>query len=101
MQQPLPPAPYFVFVSRVERRPVVEVWPIQLTMQLPTIIVPLQAEDPEVTLDLQLALTTIYDTLNYDLTIDYTQPPQPPLQGDEVQWALQLLQEAGFSLRNG
>jgi hypothetical protein len=100
MQQPLPPAPYFVFVSRAERRPVIEVWPVQLTMPLPAISVPLQAEDPEVTLDLQLALTTIYDTLNYDLITDYTQPPQPPLVGDEAHWALQLLHEAGFSPRN-
>src|ERR687885_2666668 len=28
MQEPLPPAPYFVFVSRAERRPMVEVWPV-------------------------------------------------------------------------
>src|SRR5689334_4207783 len=27
MQQALPPAPYFIFVSRAERRPIVEVWP--------------------------------------------------------------------------
>jgi hypothetical protein len=52
MQQPLPTAPYFVFVSRVERRPIVEVWPIQLNMQLPTIPVPLHPDDPEITLDL-------------------------------------------------
>lgn len=97
MQQPLPPAPYFVFVSRAERRPIIEVWPIQLNMLLPVIPVPLQAEDSEVTLDLGLALSTIYDTLNYDLIIDYSQPPQPPLEGDEAIWASELLREAGIS----
>ena len=97
MQQPLPPAPYFVFVSRAERRPIIEVWPIQLNMRLPAIPVPLQAEDAEVTLDLQLALNTIYDTLNYDLIIDYTQPPQPPLEGDEAIWTSELLREAGIN----
>jgi hypothetical protein len=96
MQQPLPPVPYFVFVSRAERRPIIEVWPIQLNMQLPIITVPLQAEDSEVTLDLGLALNTIYDTLNYDLIIDYTQPPQPPLERDESTWASELLREAGI-----
>jgi hypothetical protein len=96
MQQPLPPAPYFVFVSRAERRPIIEVWPVQLKMQLPAITVPLQAEDSEVTLDLQLALNTIYDTLNYDLIIDYSQPPQPSLEGHETTWASELLREAGI-----
>jgi hypothetical protein len=43
-----------------------------------------------------LALNTIYDTLNYDLIIDYTQPPQPPLEGDEAIWASELLREAGI-----
>ena len=27
-QAPLPPAPYFVFVSRVEQRPIMDVWPV-------------------------------------------------------------------------
>jgi hypothetical protein len=46
-------------------------------------------------LDLGLALNTIYDTLNYDLIIDYSQPPQPSLEGDEATWASELLREAG------
>ena len=96
MQQPLPSAPYFIFLSRVERRPIVQVWPVQLTMPLPAIPVPLQAGDEDVTLDLQLALTTIYDALNYDLTIDYTHPPEPSLAGDAAIWARKLLREAGF-----
>ena len=64
-------------------------------MPLPVITVPLQAEDSEVTLDLQLALNTIYDTLNYDLIIDCSQMPQPPLEADEATWASELLREAG------
>lgn len=101
MQQPLPPAPYFIFVSRAERRPLIEVWPVQLKMRLPAIAVPLQAEDLDVILDLQLALNTIYDTLNYDLIIDYTQSSQPPLEGDEARWASQRLREAGILPTDG
>lgn len=97
MQQPLPAAPYFVFLSRVERRPIVEVWPIQLNMQLPTIPIPLHPDDPEITLDLQLALNTIYDDLSYDLTIDYTQPPTPALTGEAALWVQALLRKAGYS----
>lgn len=96
MQQPLPVAPYFVFLSRTERRPMSQVWPIQLTMNLPTIPVPLHPADDDVTLNLQLALDTIYDTLNYDLTVDYTRPSEPPLAGEAGTWANDLLRKAGF-----
>jgi hypothetical protein len=29
MQQPLPPAPYYVLVGRAEKCPILQVWPIQ------------------------------------------------------------------------
>jgi hypothetical protein len=89
MREPLPPAPYFVFLSRAERRPIVEIWPIQLNMRLPVISVPLLADDPDVVLDLQLALDTVYDALNYDLSVDYTRPPEVPLQGEAAAWAVE------------
>jgi hypothetical protein len=94
-QEPLPPASYFVFLSRAEQRPIMDVWPIQLTMILPTIPVPLLPEDEDTTLDLQLALTTIYDALNYDLSVNYTQSPEIPLEGDSVTWARHVLRSAG------
>ena len=96
MQQPLPIAPYFAFLTRVERRPITEIWPIQLNMQLPTIPVPLHPGDAEIALDLQLALQSIYDALGYDLTIDYTQHPTPPLKGEAARWAREYLNQAGF-----
>lgn len=92
MDRPLPPAPYFVFLSRVETRPVCEVWPIQLNQPLPTVPVPLLAPDPDVPLDLQLAFTTIYDLLNYHRAVDYSRPPRVPLEGEAAAWADSLLQ---------
>ena len=96
MQKPLPPASYFVFLSRAERRSMVEIWPIQLSMRLPVISVPLLADDPEVTLDLQLALDTVYDALNYDLSLDYTCPPEIPLDGELAAWTNDCLRNAGL-----
>ena len=96
MQEPLPPAPYFVFVSRAECRPLVEVWPIYLQNRLPAISVPLLPGDADVTCDLQLALTTVYDTLSYDLSIDYTRPPEVPLDGPDAEWAATVLCDAGI-----
>jgi len=95
MREPLPAAPYFVFLSRAERRPVMDVWPIQLDMRLPVVPVPLLAGDPDVTLDLQLALNTVYDALNYDLSVDYTRSPESPLPASAAAWAADLLRAAG------
>jgi Protein of unknown function (DUF4058) len=53
---PLPPAPYFVFLSRAQRREAVEVWPILLPSPLPEVSVPLLPADDDRTLDLQQAL---------------------------------------------
>lgn len=96
MKEPLPNASYFVFLSRAEKRPILDVWPIQLDEPLPTVPIPLLAGDEDVTLDLQSAFTTVYDTFGYDLSIDYTRPPKIPLAGEAAEWAASLLHEAGF-----
>jgi hypothetical protein len=64
-------------------------------MRLPVVPVPLLAGDPDVALDLQLALNTVYDALNYDLSVDYTHPPEVPLEGEAVAWAEECLRTAG------
>ncbi|HTE21002.1 MAG TPA: DUF4058 family protein [Armatimonadota bacterium] len=89
--EPLPPAPYFVFLSRAERRPILDVWPIQLSASLPTVAVPLLPDDPDVVLDLQLALSTVYDLVGYDLAVDYSQPPPVPLSAEEASRARQWI----------
>jgi hypothetical protein len=96
MRQPLPAAPYFVLVGRAELRPLVDVWPVQLTDRLPVVPVPLLPADADVPLDLQAALTAVYDGLNYDLAVDYRQPPEIPLAPQEEAWADALLRAAGL-----
>ncbi len=36
MRETLPKAPYFVFLSRSETRPVTDVWPIEFDQSLPS-----------------------------------------------------------------
>lgn len=79
MHEPLPDAPYFIFLSRAERRPVVEAWPVTLADALPTVPVPLLPNDADVPLDLQAVLGAVYEQLRYDLSIDYTRPLDVPL----------------------
>ncbi len=87
----LPRAQYYVFLTRVHQRDRLEAWPIQLRDPLPTVAVPLRPPDPDVPLDLQSALTTIYDEARYDLSLDYGQPPNPPLSRDDAAWAAEWL----------
>ena len=84
---PLPDAPYFVFLSRVERRPVVEIWPLPVREPIPQLPVPLRPPDPDVPLDLTQALARVYSSARYDLRIDYRQaPPSPELPPEDAAW---------------
>lgn len=91
MREALPLACYYVLVSREEKRPMTEVWPVAIQDPLPAIPVPLLAGDPDVVLDLQGALTTLYDALNRDLAIDYSKPHDVRLPPEEARWVAELL----------
>lgn len=76
MRQSLPDAPYFVFLGRASERPLTDVWSLPLKEQLPVVPVPLQDTDPDVALDLQGTFQNTCDDLGYDLSVNYTQPPE-------------------------
>ena len=94
LEEPVPQSPYYVVLSRADRRPIVEVWPIQLQDKLPLIAVPLQEPDPDAPLDLSAALAAIYARAGYASLIDYHRPPPPPKLTDaELLWLDTLLHE--------
>ncbi len=78
LEEPVPLAPYYVVLSRVDLRPRVEVWPIQFRDKLPIVAVPLQEPDPDAPLDLAAALDAVYHRGGYASLIDYHRPPPPP-----------------------
>lgn len=96
MEQEPPPAPYYVYVGRHELRPETDVWPIAIDQPLPTIPIPLLPGDEDVTLDLQSALTSVYDLCDYSLEIDYTRPPEIPMEPDQAVWVDQHLRASGL-----
>jgi hypothetical protein len=87
----LPPAPYYVFLSRFTRRPRTEVWPIQFRDPLPTIPVPLLPPDADVPLGLQAALEACFALVGYQRLLDYTQPPPPPLAEADLAWVKEVI----------
>ena len=95
LADPVTPAPYYVLLSRADRRPNVAVWPIQLPDPLPVLPVPLLEPDPDVPLDLGAAVASVYERAAYGAQIDYGQPPPPPpLAPEETAWVNRLLGRA-------
>lgn len=89
---PVDSAPYYVLLSRADRRPHAAVWPIQLADSLPVLPVPLLEPDPDAPLDLGAAVASVYERAAYAVQIDYRQPPPPPpLSPEEAEWVDRLL----------
>jgi hypothetical protein len=95
-RETLPPHEYLVHVSRARRHPRGRFWPIRLPQRLPTIPIPLKGGDPDAPLDLQAVLDTAYDRAGYDLSVDYTRDPTPPLPEEWAAWADGLLKARGL-----
>jgi hypothetical protein len=66
-----------------------------LEQPLRKVPVPLLPEDPDVDLDLQAALSTEYDIMGYDDSIDYSQPPPGPMTAQQLTWVDERLRAAG------
>jgi Protein of unknown function (DUF4058) len=94
LEQPVPPAPYYAVLSRADRRPTVDVWPMQLQDRLPVLPVPLLEPDPDSPLGLGTAVAAVYERGAYTPQIDYRQPlPPPPLTPEEEGWVDELLRD--------
>jgi hypothetical protein len=94
LERPVPTTPYYVVLSRAERRPTVEVWPIRLQDKLPLLPVPLLEPDPDAPLDLGAAVAAVYERGGYATIIDYDSPaPPPPLPEPDAAWLFELLSD--------
>jgi hypothetical protein len=83
---------YCAIVSPWTLRPEADLYAFSLQEEMPTLTIPLQAEDPGVTLDLQQVVDETYDRAGLDLAIDYSQPPPPPqLNPEDQAWVASIL----------
>jgi len=88
---PYPAGAYFVLLTRARRRSWTDVWSSTIDAILPVVPVPLLKGDADVSLDLQAALTQVYDDGGFDLVVDYRKPPDVSLPPDEADWVAKHL----------
>ncbi|PSN13996.1 hypothetical protein C7293_13470 [filamentous cyanobacterium CCT1] len=86
---------YRIVVSRVEQRPLAALYGFNLSDPIPSFPVPLQADDRPVWVDLQDLVNGLYDRASYDLAINYSQDPIPPLSPTDAVWAREWLMSQG------
>jgi hypothetical protein len=67
------------------------VYPVGVREILPCIPVPLAGDAPDIPLDLNAAVQRTYVSGPYARLLDYTVPPDPPLNPEDAAWAESLL----------
>ena len=92
-QEGRPPCEYSVLVSRAEKRPEADFWPVGLRDRLPKIPIPPRSPDEAVCVDLQEAIHRAYDGPGYGHSI-YSSEPEPPLEPPDAAWARQIADAA-------
>lgn len=96
LQEPVPPAPYYIVLSRANERPQVAVYPLQFQDRLPVLPVPLREPDADVALDLGAAVAAVYKRGGYATLIDYRRAPPPPkLSKSDAAWLDTTLRAQG------
>jgi hypothetical protein len=98
----LPPGSYYLYLSRWQRRPYTQVWPVALHQPLPTVPLPLLPPDPDVPLDMQAAVDACFELVGYERLLEYAHPPPPPpLSDEDAGWVAYRLREAGYRRTQG
>jgi hypothetical protein len=89
-----PPSDYRILICRRRMSRAADLYGFFYTDPIPSIAIPLLPEDAEPTLDLNAVLHALMDRARYDLSIDYHQPPMPPLRPEDKSWAAKIVAQA-------
>ena len=82
---------YSVVVSRSWQRPRADLYAFGVREPIPAFVIPLRENEPEIPLDLNRLVATIYDAGGYGMAIDYSQPPTPRLRESDAEWAQKIV----------
>jgi len=101
LKKPLPDGNYYAYVTRDERRPLVDVYAWSVRDPLPTIPVPLKAPDPDIGLDIAEVFAITYRRGRYARSLRYDAAPVIPIGGELLAWTRQHAQAAPPPTRPG
>jgi hypothetical protein len=87
---------YRILVSRGTQRPRAALIVFTLRQPIPTFTLPLLPGDDEPEVALNRILHVLYRRARFDLRLDYTQPPIPPLAEADATWAQELITGGGL-----
>lgn len=82
---------YRILVSPGWRRPRAQLYAFTVREPIPAFPMPLLPKDEQPLVQLNTILHNLYQRARFDLRLDYTVPPTPPLAPDDAQWAQTLL----------
>jgi len=85
---------YRILMSRGIQRPRAYLIAFGLRLPIPAFTLPLLPGDTEPEVSLNRILHDLYRRAHFDLRLDYTQPPVPPLSDANAAWAQALIAEA-------
>lgn len=85
---------YRILVSRGTQRPRAQLVTFNVRHAISTFSLPLLPGDDEPTVDVGAILHTLYQRARFDLRLDYSQPPVPPLSEEDAEWARALIDAA-------
>jgi hypothetical protein len=87
---------YRILVSRGTQRPRSALIAFMLRQPIPSFMLPLLPDDAESEVTLNRILHDLYRRARFDLRLDYTQPPVPPLSDADGVWAQELFKASGL-----
>lgn len=83
---------YRILMSPAARRPRARLNLFDVRQPIPPFQLPLRPGDDQFEVDLGTILHALYERAHYELRIDYTQPPVPPLGEADTAWARQIIE---------
>jgi len=82
---------YRILIAHEDRG---RLFPFNLRKKIPPFNLPLLPGDPQPVVELNDILHDVYTRARYDLGLDYDQPPTPPLNESDTEWAKELIEKA-------
>jgi len=82
---------YRILIRRGSRHLRGQLYPFSVRQTIPAFTLPLLPGDKEPQVELNTILHDLYERASFDLRLDYTKSPVPPLADEDAEWAKSLI----------